>query len=243
MMLGRVVRAGVALLLGFFLSAAGHAHAADSVDAKSAYERARHYSGVTGAALDLDQALRYTRIAAEAGHVQAQVDLGFLYYDGDARVPKDLAASLTGFRRRRRTARSRPLACSATSIAMVWAARSAIRSKPSAGTGALPIPATVVRRARNTSYYASYEAGRGVRKDLRAATGWLVKASESGNPRAQRTLGLAYQAGYGVPRDPALAKLWILKSREGVSQHEDHEHHVSHAKRGHADHAGEASPR
>ena len=68
----------------------------------------------------------------------------------------------------------------------------------------------------------SYEAGHGVAKNLAIATGWLMRAADGGNPRAQATLGRNYQKGYGVPQDAELGRAWLLKSREGVSHHEDH---------------------
>ena len=52
--------------------------------------------------------------------------------------------------------------------------------------------------------YVSYESGNGVAKNLAAATGWLMRSAESGNPRAQATLGRNYQKGYGVPQDAEL---------------------------------------
>lgn len=72
--------------------------------------------------------------------------------------------------------------------------------------------------------YVSYEAGRGVRKDLRQAMQWLDRAARGNNPQAQATLARHYEIGHGVTRDPGLAVSWRRRSREGVSHHEDHDH-------------------
>jgi len=237
-MIRRVQRAGAGLLVALTLSALGWpVQAADPVDAKSAYERARYYGGVTGAALDLDQAFRYTRIAAEAGHLQAQVDLGFLYHDGNARVPKDLAASFMWFRKAAASG-STKAACMLGDFyrdgtggvkqdfveANTWYRRTAMADDACAPRSQYEL-------------YAAYEAGRGVRKDLKTATQWLVKAAESGNPRAQRMLGRAYETGQGVPRDLTLAKRWRLKSREGVAPHDDEHEHDERARQANGAHS------
>ena len=192
--------------------------------AQALYAQARHYAGVTGQVVDLAQAHAYLRQAAERGHVQAQVDLGYLYLDGNAQVPKDPAAAFHWFR----TAAGQgavPAQCMLGDFyangwggarkdageALRWYRRSAATDAPCAS------------RAQYALYRA-YADGAGVRRDMPAAIAWLQQAAEAGNPRAQRALGRAYDRGEGVARDPALARVWLRKSREGVAPHDDHEH-------------------
>ncbi|WP_211333132.1 tetratricopeptide repeat protein [Pseudorhodoferax soli] len=192
--------------------------------AQALYAQARHYAGVTGQVVDLAQAHAYLRQAAERGHVQAQVDLGYLYLDGNAQVPKDPAAAFHWFR----TAAGHgavPAQCMLGDFyangwggarkdaaeALRWYRRSAATDAPCAS------------RAQYALYRA-YADGAGVRRDMPAAIAWLQQAAEAGNPRAQRALGRAYDRGEGVARDPALARVWLRKSREGVAPHDDHEH-------------------
>lgn len=77
------------------LAAAGAGAAAPG---EAAYELARAYSGATGEKLDADKAFAYLRQAAAEGHTGAQVQLAFVYFNGNDRVPKDLGAAYRWFR-------------------------------------------------------------------------------------------------------------------------------------------------
>jgi uncharacterized protein len=193
-------------------------------DAASAYQMARHYSGLTGEVVDQPKAYLYLQQAAKAGHVQAQVDLAFVYFNGNAHVKKDAAAALTWFRKAARGgsvaaecmlgdfhmnglggARRDPIE------AVKWYRLTAEKNDPCAP------------RSQHALYRA-YADGAGVPRNMKVAMEWLHRAAEAGNPRAQAALGRAYASGAGVPRDDGLARLWLRKSREGVSAHDDHEH-------------------
>jgi hypothetical protein len=197
---------------------------ADRGEAEAQYALGQRYSGLSGDRLDLQQAFAYTRKAAEQGHLRAQVDLGFIYYNGNARVPKDLAASYQWFRKA--------------------ADAGAVRAQCMLGDfhrqglgGVKQDPAEAFRWYQRTAtaddrcaprsqyeLYVSYASGQGVRQDERTAMQWLRKAAEAGNPVAQKRLGEHYAQGRGVPRDEELARMWRRKSREGVAPHDDHEH-------------------
>ena len=188
------------------------------------YAQARIYSGLTGAKLDRGKAFTHTRKAAEAGHVPAQVDLAFLYFNGNEVVMKDRVAARHWFKAAAE-AGSVPAQCMLGDFhrdgvggarqdpreAFKWYLRSA--GQPD-------------RCAPKAQYelYASYASGRGVEKDMAKAMSWLRRSADAGNPQAQRTLGRAYAQGQGVERDERLASLWFRKSREGVAPHDDHDH-------------------
>ncbi|GHC97815.1 hypothetical protein GCM10007320_53000 [Pseudorhodoferax aquiterrae] len=200
------------------------APSAPALDAQAVYARARHFAGLTGQVVDLAQAHAHLRQAAAFGHLQAQVDLAYLYLDGNAQVPKDPAAAFHWFHQAA-TKGAVPAQCMLGDFylngwggarkdaaeAVRWYRRSAAASDPCAS------------RAQYALYRAHAE-GTGVRRDMRVAIDWLQQAAEAGNPRAQRALGRAYDRGEGVARDPALARVWLRKSREGVAPHDDHEH-------------------
>jgi TPR repeat protein len=190
--------------------------------AKAEYELARRHGGQTGSKIDLEQAFVYLQKAAEHGHGPAQVDLGFLYFNGNARVPKDHAQSFRWFRKAADGGAIRAQCMLGEfykgglggvkqdhAEAFKWFRQTAVAKDPCA-------------RKSQYELYVSYESGNGVEKNLAAATGWLMRSAEGGNPRAQATLGRNYQKGYGVPQDAELGRAWLLKSREGVSHHEDH---------------------
>lgn len=201
---------------------------AKGADAQKEYELARYYSGQTGERLDLQQALVHMRKAAEQGHVPAQVDLAFVYFNGNQQVPKDLAQSFQWFRKAAASG-SVPAQCMLGDFyknglggapkdakqAFQWYEKTATKDDRCAPKSQFEL-------------YAAYESGQGVRKDLPTAMTWLKKAAEAGNPRAQAALGRNYLKGYGVPRNDETGRAWIRKSREGVAPHDDEEEEHRH---------------
>lgn len=212
------------VLLAVCVAAAGAAQAQPDGPGQALYAQARHYAGLTGQVVDLAQAHAYLRQAAERGHLQAQVDLAYLYMDGNAQVPKDPAAAFHWFHQAA-TRGAVPAQCMLGDFylngwggarkdpaeAVRWYRRSAAASDPCAS------------RAQYALYRAHAD-GTGAPRNMKLAIDWLQQAADAGNPRAQRALGRAYDRGEGVPRDPALARVWLRKSREGVAPHDDHEH-------------------
>lgn len=219
-------------LLVLCTTASVAAHAATG-NAREEYELARVYSGVTGQKLDLAQAHAHLRKAAELGHVPAQVDLAFAYFNGNQQVTKDLAQAFHWFRKAA-DAGAIPAQCMMGDFykdglggatkdpakAFSWYQRTATKDDRCAPKSQFEL-------------YVAYEAGSGVRKDLPTAIGWLKKAADNNNPRAQATLGRNYQKGYGVPRDDALGRKWLLKSREGVAPHDELHEHAAEGKHRH----------
>lgn len=207
--------------LCFAVHGAASATAAPPIDAD--YERARYYKGATGQALDLGRYETYLEKSARGGNVTAQAELGFLYFNGNSRTPKNLPSSFRWFDEAAR--------------------RGSVVAQCMLGDfyrdglgGVARDPAHAVRLYRHTAtrddrcapksqyeLYVSYDAGNGVARDRKAAMAWLKRAAESGNPVAQLTLGKHYRDGYGVPRDAELARKWMKKSREGVAPHDDEE--------------------
>lgn len=197
-------------------------------DARSEYEVSRYYSGLMADRLDLQQAFAYLSKAAEHGHGPAQVDLGFVYFNGNSRVPRSLPLAFRWFGK-------------AAETGMV-SAQCMLGDFYKAGLGGAKqdfAEAIKWYRLAATSKHACapkaqfelfvvYESGNGVAKNLRTAIGWLTMAAEAGNPKAQHTLGRSYQTGYGVRQDPETARTWLMRSREGVSPHEDHTHDEAH---------------
>ena len=90
--------------------------------AKAEYELARHYGGLAGTKVDLEQGFVYLQKAAEHGHVPAQVDLGFLYFTGNNKARRITPSRSAGSGRHPMAVRSARSACWATSTRADWAA-------------------------------------------------------------------------------------------------------------------------
>lgn len=200
-----------------------NAQGAFGQSAKAEYELARHYQGMTGVALDLRQAFDHMRKAAELGHGPAQVELGFMYLNGNDQVRKDLAESFRWFGKAAENRQVVAQCMLGDFHKHGWAVR---QDDAEAFRWYRLTAATDDKCAPKSQFelYLAYEAGRGVRKDLKTAVAWLRKSAEAGNPLAQQALGRAYAAGHGVERDAELARQWRRRSREGVAPHDDEEH-------------------
>ena len=192
--------------------------------AKAEYALARYHNGQVGDRLDPPQALALTTRAAEHGHVPAQTELGFLYFNGSGSAARNLPLSFRWFKQAAGNG-SIPAQCMMGDFymqglggvkqdyasALKWYKRTAVKDDRCASKSQFAL-------------HRLYASGKGVAKDMDTATRWLKKAAEAGNPAAQQALGRAYQAGDGLPQDPGLARRWMRKSREGVAPHDDHEH-------------------
>jgi TPR repeat protein len=227
---------GVALLLGLLAAwfavplwrtgptaarSGQYTAAAAQGSAESAYALARHYQGVTGGAIDLERAHNSLRQAAQFGHRQAQLDLAFLYHNGNHHVAKNLDAALEWFRK---------AAANGAVVAQCMLGdfhRDGLGGARQDGAEALRwyrLAAETHDPCAPKAMFALYEghlSGRGAPQDLGLATKWLRQAAEAGHRQAQATLGRAYRTGQGVEADPDLERHWLRKSREGQSTHDD----------------------
>ena len=147
--------------------------------------------------------------AAEQGSDVAQLELGYMYYDGKG-VPKDLAAAARWFRKAADQGND--------------AAQGRLGYMYYNGEGVpkdLAVAARWFRKAADQGDDAAqvmlgsmYYKGEGVPKDLVAAARWYRKAADQGNDFAQAALGYMYQKGEGVPKNLAAAARWYRKAAD-----------------------------
>lgn len=190
-------------------------------DANASYALARHYSGATGVALDRQKAFDYMRQAAALGNTPAQVELAFMFHNGNDRVAKDPDLAFEWFSR---------AAAGGSVISQCLLGdfyKNGVGGAPKDGKKAFELyratAMTSDRCAPKSQYelFDAYASGRGVPRNMTTAIVWLKRAADAGNPVAQARLGRAYLKGEGVPIDDAVGRAWLKKSREGVAPHED----------------------
>ena len=171
--------------------------------------RGKAFSNGDGVAKNPQQALFWTRKAAEAGDAGAQYDLSTYYYQGINGVPEDEAQFIH------------------------WTTAAANGGHPSAqynlglsyyqGSNGLPknLPESVkwFRMAAEqgdpdgqTDYGTSLWHGDGVAVDHPEAVRWFRKAANQGHADGQFWLGNAYRRGLGVEFDVDQARFWLRKS-------------------------------
>ncbi len=149
------------------------------------------------------------RKSAEAGDARAQVQLGWLYQQGDG-VPQDDA------------------------VAASWYTKAVVQGDAEAqmylgwlqqeGKGVAQdyVGAAELFRLAGTQGNAQaqmylgwlYQEGKGVAQDYEQAATWYRKSAEQGNAQAQMYLGWLNQEGNGVPKNDKLAVRWYQKSAD-----------------------------
>ncbi|MBI4661709.1 MAG: SEL1-like repeat protein [Verrucomicrobia bacterium] len=204
------------------------------------FQLASRYAGGVGVPQDYVKAAELYRLAAEAGHVEAQKNLGFLYAAGKG-VPQDQSEAEKWFREAGSKgnvgasfagallalaktnairAATLPDAASAPSSPPISGLRSPIlqglsqsKSLPIIQTG--PEPAKELALKAPSEQYDTglrHANGDGVKQDFTEAAKWYRLAAEAGHAAAQKNLGLLYASGKGVPQDYAEAEKWLREA-------------------------------
>ena len=158
-----------------------------------------------------EQAFNQMKEKARQGEFISQIDLAFMYYNGDG-VRKNFAEAVKWFRK-------------------------AVEHKEGEGTpervlsymyrdgeGVAQNKAEAVKWMRkaaerglvNACFELSlmYSDGEGVTQDKAEALKWMRKGAERGDSKSQNNLGVKYALGEGVPQDFAKAAKWIRKAAD-----------------------------
>jgi len=155
-----------------------------------------------------------TKMRAEKGAAQAQVDLGFCYFRGDGVTP-DWAEAVKWYRK----AAEQGCATAQSILGVCY----------EKGTG---VPGDAIEAVKwyrkaaeqgdasgETSLGRCYSNGDGVIKDAVEAAKWYRKAAEQGVAEAQRALGLCYHLGEGVAKNAVeAAKWWRRAAEQGLAR-------------------------
>ena len=141
-----------------------------------------HWLGAPGVAIARDEGRRYLSMAAAAGDSEAQ---------------RYLAAEGTG------ADANDPLLRADRALASGRAEESVAILKAAAESGQV--------RAQ-TRLAWSYEAGRGVARDLALAAKWFSMAAQGGDGEAMYALAVMHGTGAGQVKDPVRAEQWLQRS-------------------------------
>jgi TPR repeat protein len=168
------------------------------------------YRDGDGVPQDGRQAANWLRRAADAGHIGAQYNYGYMLYAGLAGVRED---ETEGFRRIADAAER------GYALAQVTGGR--IRLYHSGG---LKDPAAAVRFFRMAAdqgnadglFYLGlvHDFGYGIPQDQSKAVPLYATAAELGHIRAQAHLGISFEKGEGVAPDMAQALIWVRRAAE-----------------------------
>ena len=205
----RLLSIAITFLLPLAIMAQSSVSSSSST-AEADYQKARnYYYGQNGVTKNLSEAFKWYMKAAEKGHLNSQVQVGYMYDLGEGITENNYEA-------------------------VKWYRKAAERGNKTAqcnlgymyesGEGVTKDYTEAVkwyRKAADQSFARAqcnlgymYESGKGVTKDYTEAVKWYRKAAEQGYARAQCNLGYMYEYGNGVIIDYTEAVKWYRKSAE-----------------------------
>jgi TPR repeat protein len=157
---------------------------------------------------DYSEAVKWYRLAAEAGHAGAQRNLGLLFASGTG-VPQDFTEAEKWLRK---AAAQGQVGADFADAIISLAKRDAQRERPKEIseplTNAPPKENPITQYQRGLQY----AKGDGVIQDFTEAAKWYRLAAEAGYAEAQKKLGFLYATGKGVPKDDAEAERWLRQA-------------------------------
>jgi TPR repeat protein len=148
---------------------------------------------------------------------EAQLNLGFLYYEGKG-VPRDYAQAIVWLRK----AAEQGNAEAQLSLGAAYEMGKGVQ-QDDAEAAAWYRKAAERGNALVQNHLAEvqnhlgrlYAAGKGVLQDDAEAAKWFRRAADQGNVSAQLSLGAAYLYGLGVPQDYDESYFWVLLAAAG----------------------------
>ena len=177
-----------------------------------------YLGGGEGLDKNVDEAMRYMRLAASKADRRALDILGDCCRRGVMGFEKDFSAAIVYYKR----------AAEAGSESAMMRLADIFRE----GEGAVKDCTEAVKWYRKAAdqgcdeaqYWMGtmYRDGEGVAQDYAEAVRWFCKSAEQGNAQGQAALGIAYVDGYGVKQDYTEAIKWFSKAAEqgeAVSQY------------------------
>ena len=154
---------------------------------------------------NVDQRVAELLESADAGGVEAQLELARLYSDG-AQIEQDHAKAMHWYEQAARQG--------------AVEAQSALAIRYYTGVGVDKDTREAAQWARKAATAGDADAqlllagllyeGDGVRQDAESSFQWARRAAEQGNARAQMVVAYQYAAGQGVPQDLTTAYAWAL---------------------------------
>ena len=161
--------------------------------------------------------LRYLKTAAEQGDVDAQFDLGVIYYDGRG-VAQDYAEAARWYR----LAAEQGDAEAQYVLGFMYRKGRGVAQDYSKSAYWYTLAAEQGIPIAQFTLGQMYRRGDGVPQDFSEAAMWYGRSASQGYDRAQYNLGIMYYMGSGVPRDLQLAYMWFnLAAAQG---HNDARH-------------------
>lgn len=169
----------------------------------------------TGAATapDNQSALQTLRARAEAGDVNAQLNLGGIYFEG-SEVGQDYVEGAKWFR----LAAKRGLAEAQFNLGMIYATGLGVEKDPAEAVRWYRLAAAQGLAIAQLNLGVAYSYGEGVAKSELEAANWFRQAADQGEAQAQFNLAVMYAKGQGMKQD--LVEAYRYARLAAVQKHE-----------------------
>lgn len=173
-------------------------------DTQAQYDLAVYLATRRSGGLASSEAVRWLQRAAGQGHIEAQSDLGLLYYRG-AGVPQDSAEAARWLRR----AAEQGHAASQADLGRLHYLGDGVPRDLEQAAAWYQEAAERGFAPAQFNLAGLLSSGTGVPKDAEQAAHWYREAAEEGLAEAQHALALTLIRGEGVQRDYAEAARWL----------------------------------
>lgn len=177
------------------------------------------YEDGLGVARDIERAMAYYRRGALLGSPKAMFRAGVMYWLGAPGVAADrgegrrylsMAAAAGDSEAQRYLAAESAGADADDPLLRADRALAAGRAEESVAILAAAARSGHVRAQTRLAW--SYEAGRGIARDLALAAQWFGNAAQAGDGEAMYALAVMHATGAGRDKDSALAEEWLQRS-------------------------------
>ena len=165
--------------------------AASTGDAAAQYQLANMYRSGQGVASNLDEAVKWYRLAADHGNADAQLELGFLYLVGTLRNYQEAAKLF-------RMAADQGVAMGQFSYGGMYERGYGVAQDTNEAVKWFRMAAAQGYDVAQFKLARMFQKGEGVTQDYKEALKWCRLAADQRNAGALLILGEMYQSGNGV---------------------------------------------
>ncbi|MBQ2380859.1 MAG: SEL1-like repeat protein [Akkermansia sp.] len=168
-----------------------------------------YYYGRDGHEQNYETAAHHLRIAAMAGHAEAQYSFGVCYENGQG-VSKNLNEAVNWYQK----AAEQGLAAAQCALGSCYENGRGIIQDTNEATNWYRKAAEQGHAEAQFNLALSYDSGNGITQNSKEAANWFRKAAEQGHAKAQNHLAVCYLTGSGVTKDTSEAAQWFRKAAE-----------------------------
>ncbi|GEM_PF-6994028 len=156
---------------------------------------------------NFEAAMNIWRPLAEAGHVYSQLNVGYLYHQGQG-VPQDADTAVAWYQR----AAAQGSKKATFNLALMYRFGEGVPTNSERAAQLYTEAATSGLRPAQTNLGHLYRDGEGVEPSEEQAARWYSLAAEQGDPEAQTNLAYALEQGVGVTQNLQAAARWYARA-------------------------------